>query len=419
MKRYKYSMRHNWITAFNTGQLVPIFYQPVVPNDIWHGRSMGFFRMEPLEVPAYMQYQVFAHFFYVKFRDLDPDFENLVSDPDSVVSSGAPYTSSLPAAFNIPIWKALGLPSNSTDPTSVNLFPVMAYNKVWNDMFRNEGESEVALTYNTNLHSVSHPSSDYYGSWSDEAQHGAEEVINTGGATETVRNIRLRMKEQKERERRSKFGKEYNDVLKTDYGVESRFQQDDRPIHLARGKTVMGISEVVATATSATENTGALRGHGISSMPINFRPRRLDEHGCIIGVCYARPRLQMKYGTKVNYKPIAHQLIYNPTQEEPIDIVENNEVLNSGGVAIYAYKNRYEHLRKPIDIIAGPMLDVAREPWTAHKPVSGFPVLSLLKKVDSPVQIFQDQTATRIEVGCYFAHNIKKHSLVKPAPIRV
>lgn len=419
LKRNKYNMQHQWITAFRTGQLVPTMLQQVTPNDIWHGNSTGIFRMEPLEAPAFMQYNIYSHLFFVPYTQIMDEFEDWITDPDYALTDTIDYTVAL--GTNHPILEAFGNTTNATSAVDINLLPVRAYNHVFNTYFRNEHEAEVSLDYLTDLHTVSHPNSGYFGSMTDESQLGSEETVSSVSSF-GVMALRTAQHEQAERERRSMYGDDYQSMLEADFGIKNNNSDLDRPIHVARGKTTMGISEVVATAEGTSSDIGQFKGHGISGMNMRVRPRRFNNYGLLIGVTYARPRFQIKYGIDRNLKTMFDNkdILYNPfLANDNLIAVPNSEIRNDASPnGIYAYQFRYEHLRSARDTIAGDMLETANEAWTAHKTVAGLPALSTLKKVESPVQIFQDQTASRTELRCYFNHNVSKHSLVNKRPTR-
>lgn len=419
LKRNHYQMNHNWITSFRTGQLVPTFLQQVTPNDIWHGNSTGIFRMEPLEAPAFMQYNIYSHLFFVPYSQIMEEFEDWIVDPDYSLTDTIDLT--LGIGVNHPILEAFGNPTNATASVDVNLLPVRAYNHIWNTYFRNEHETEVSLDYVTDLHGVSHPGTGYFGSMTDEAQMGSEETVSSV-SNFGVLALRGAMRQQSERERRSMYGEDYQSYLEADFGITNNNATLDRPTHVARSKTTMGISEVVATAEGTSSDIGQFKGHGISGMNMRVKPRKFNDYGLLVGVTYARPRFQIKYGIDRNLMKTYQNkdFLYNPMmRNDNLIVVNNAEIRNdSSPTGIYAYQFRYEHLRSPRDIIAGDMLDTANEAWTAHKTVAGLPTLETLKKVESPVQIFQDQTASRTELRCYFNHNVGKHSLVAQRPTR-
>ena len=134
VRRYKYRMHHHWITGARVGEVLPCFAQEVTPGDTWRGRQLGLFRVSPLDRPAFSVLNVSVHFFFVPWRIVWPEFEDVVTGVDTSTawpvlqrSSSTDYTNISPM---------LGHGQDATTNT-YNALYLRAYNKIWNEFYRN------------------------------------------------------------------------------------------------------------------------------------------------------------------------------------------------------------------------------------------------------------------------------------------
>jgi len=405
-------MHNQWLCAPRIGELKPCFIQEVTPGDTWKGKSTGIFRLAPMDYPAYMSLNVFVHFFFVPHRLVWDEFEDVITGSDTTTA----WPTITYSAGSYPQWQDFGVGLSTTLTPEMNALPVRAFNKVYNEHFRNHlieterGQDDIGVAR------VRFPSRDYFGGIATELQQGSEETVDSSGATIGVTSIREAMNRQRFRERRSQYGERYRDYLASDFGVRTPDSRLDRPEHCARAKTTIGISEVVATATSTTENTGEYRGHGIAGIRCNFPKRNFTEHGTLIGVMYARPRLQLNYRHDrlwtVNDKDDLYQPLLADDRQVNVGI---REIYSSAGTdTVFGYQAKDEWLRTGRDTIAGEMLNTDFLGWHAHVDLSSAPTVSYLQQVQDYDYLFQNQTSTRQDLTSFFDHKISKLSCIKP-----
>jgi hypothetical protein len=403
-------MQHHWLTNLNIGNLIPCFLQEVTPGDTWNGSSTAVFRLSPMDYPALTQLKVFVKFFYVPHRLVWDEFPEVFAGTDT--STAWPTITYSPAN----LWHYFGVGTNATSTPAMNALPVRAFNLVYNEFFRNANiESERATDEIGNLPRIRFPSSDYYGGITTEIQQGTEVTVDTSGATLGTTAIRDAMNEQRWLERRALYGEKYRDVLRTDYGVIASDKSLDRPEYCAGGSSVMGISEVVATATSTGEETGEIRGHGITGVRVNFKKRRFEEPGTLIGVAYARPRCQLLTGTDRIFLTNDKDDLYNPSMASDTQVtVSTAEIYNNAAsYTDFGYQFRDEWLRSPRDTIAGNLTSGANHGWVTNVELSSLPTVSYLQQVQEYESIFQDQTSGRLDIVGMFSHNIGKTSVIR------
>lgn len=419
MRKFNYRMHHQWLCAPRIGTLKPMFHQEVTPGDTWKGRTTAVFRLSPLDVPAYMSLKVHVAFFFVPHRLIwntalgdDANFEDVITG----VSTGTWPQHAYSALDIMP--HDFGHGSTGSHTRNYNALPLRAFNLIWNDFFRNpHTTSEVDITTYKGIHRVNFPQSDYFGSYLTEYQQGVEASATvTAGSPDTVpaTEIRDALRSQAWKERRSQFGERYRDLLRS-LGVRTPDARLDRPEVCARAATTIGVSEVVATATSTSENTGDYRGHGIAGLRVNFPARYFPEHGTLLGVMFARPRLQLRNRKDPFFNINTPEELYHPEYAgNKMVLVHADEVYQGSTDAGLGYQEQYEYLRKPRDTIAGSMLEVAQEPWTAHVDLSAVPTVAFLQQVQDYDHIYQDQTSTRADIHSFFDHRIGKRSIIVP-----
>jgi hypothetical protein len=411
MKRYKYNMHHQWITSSNIGLLQPFMIQEVTPGDTWGGNINGVFRLAPMDVPAYMTLKIFSHIFFVPHDQTFPEFPDVITGNDT--STAWPtigYT--LPTSYQ---WAKFGVGGMGTLTPNLNALPVRAFNHVINEYFLNRMLYTERSLDDTSLFRVQFPSSSYHGGIQDEIQQGTEETVDSSGATIGITEIKDAWHRQNLAERRAQYGDRYRDLLAS-YGVRTPDYRLDRPEHCARGRATLGISEVVATATSASENTGEYRGHGIAGVRFKMPKRMFTEHGTLIGVYYARPRLQLMNKTDKIWHVSDKEDLYHPELAGDTQVVvKSTEVYNNTATeSNFGYQAKDEWLRSPVDTIAGGMPDSQREMWHAHVDLSALPTLTYLQQVQDYDYLFQDQTANRNDLHAIFDNQLRKTSIIKP-----
>lgn len=417
IRRYPYRMHHTWLTGMQVGQLMPVFCQEVTPGDTWSGRSGFIFRLDPIDRPAFVALRLHVHFFFVPHRLTWTDFEDVITG----VSAAAWPTVAINSTSHdwTQTWsliKALGIGALSASTRSFNALPIRAYNLVWNEFFRDQKEqSEVALDQlSTNY--VNFPASDYFAGVRTEIQQGSEETVDVSGGTLSITAWRDALHRQRFRERRSQFGERYTDYLAA-MGVNAPDSRLDRPEHVARGACTLGVSEVLATATSASENTGAYRGHGLAMCRVRFPKRRFVENGTLIGVCFARGRHQIQGRTDRIFLTSGKDDLFQQELARDTQVgVDQREIVTDLSTSTVYYQRRDEWLRTPRDTIAGTMQDTDKHSWHGAKLYTSAPVANLLFRANLHLDdIFQDQTADATQIYTYADHRIGKRSIVPAA----
>jgi hypothetical protein len=417
MKRYKYQMHHQWMQDLDIGVLTPTFIQEVTPGDTWSGRSFSVFRMAPLDAPSFVTLRLYQKFFFVPHRITFPEFEEVITGLDTT-TSWPTITYAYGAGVTSDKWSKFGVGVMPTQTPDLNAMPVRAFNQVINDHFLNRTHYSERSLDSIDEYRVDFPHAGYYGGAMTEIQQGSEETVDTSGATLGVTAIRDAMNRQRMREKRSQYGERYRDLLMS-YGVRTPDSRLDRAEYCAGARTTMGISEVVATATSTGENTGEYRGHGIAAMTTRFRPRYFTEHGTLIGVAYARPRLQLQYRVDKQFLIGDKDDLYHPElASDTMVSIDQKEVWSETASSTWAYTPKDEWLRTGRDTIAGNYQKAVGEEFIAPVEISSAPTVAYLQQVQEYTTLFQDQASTAIKIHGFHDHKIGKRSIVRPRPKR-
>ncbi len=419
IRRYPYSMHHVWVTAGEMGKLYPCFVQEVTPGDTWQGRSMLLTRMAPIVRPAYVTLQINVHYFFVPHRLIWDEFEDVITG----VSASTPPT--LPAPDEAGqlldagrLYQYMGIgPADTGNTKNVYALPFYAYNLVWNEFFRDQAESTERLETDTTIAPVFHSTNSYIGGARSEIQQGTEQTVPVVANAVSVTDIRDAFHRQKFQERRSQFGERYHDYLAA-MGVRVPDSRLDRPEHVARGRGILGVSEVVATSETANQKTGDFTGHGIAGTNIRMPKRNFVEHGILLGLVSVKSRLQLReridrmWKTKGREDYFQQELSRDTMVE--IDLTEVTSSTTQPFPTIFGYTGRDEWLRTANDTCAGPMQEAAQREWNAFIAYTGDPSLHSVQLENHHPNLFQDQTADAIQFYWFFDHRIGKRSMVAP-----
>ena len=133
MKRSRHSLSHYRLATMDMGQLVPVSCLEVLPGDSFSHSSRVLLRVNPLVAPVMHPVQVRIHHWFVPNRLLWSDWDRFITGADDTLSIPTiGYTS---GTDPYPLIDAMGVPD--VDQT-LNALPIRAYNKIWNDRYRDQ-----------------------------------------------------------------------------------------------------------------------------------------------------------------------------------------------------------------------------------------------------------------------------------------
>lgn len=153
--RSKFDRSHQLLTTINEGDLVPIYFDEVLPGDTARVQLNGLIRMStpiyPIMDNAYMD----TYFFFVPCRLVWEHWENMFGENDknywadkTEYSTPTCEIGGVSGLSNGSIGDYFGLPTKVKNKIKVNALPARAYAMIYNEWFRDENiEAPLMLGY--------------------------------------------------------------------------------------------------------------------------------------------------------------------------------------------------------------------------------------------------------------------------------
>lgn len=145
MRRTKFDRSHVYKTTFNSGKLIPVFVDEVLPGDTTRMSVNYFARLATPIKPIMDNIYLDWFFFFVPNRLVWDHWQNFCfeqEDPDDDTDYVIPATmanSNKDNTYVGSLWDYFGLPINTTNTISgVNALPFRAVYLIWNEWFRDE-----------------------------------------------------------------------------------------------------------------------------------------------------------------------------------------------------------------------------------------------------------------------------------------
>lgn len=135
MKRSKHSLSNYKLATFDMGELVPVGMFEVLPGDSIRKSTSCLLRLSPLATPVMHPVSVRIHDWFIPYRLLWEDWEDFITGgPDGDFPTEIPHATFTPAAGSLGDY--MGLPPGVSG--SYNLFPIQAYNTIYNKRYRDQ-----------------------------------------------------------------------------------------------------------------------------------------------------------------------------------------------------------------------------------------------------------------------------------------
>ncbi len=147
-----FDLSHDRKFSATIGELTPILVQETVPGDKFNINSSQMLRFAPMVAPIMHKASVYTHFFFVPNRILWNNWEEFISGgEDGYANPTFPYLTALTGQEYLvkqgTLADYLGLPTGEygtnaqvTQDTKVNSLPFAAYNKIYNDYYRDQNQ---------------------------------------------------------------------------------------------------------------------------------------------------------------------------------------------------------------------------------------------------------------------------------------
>lgn len=153
--RSKFDRSHQLLTTINEGELVPIYFDEVLPGDTARVRLNGLIRMSTPIYPVMDNAYMDTYFFFVPCRLLWEHWENMFGENDTNYWADKTEYSTPTCTIGGKsglgkgsIGDYFGLPTKVTNEIKVNALPARAYAMIYNEWFRDENlEPPMMLGY--------------------------------------------------------------------------------------------------------------------------------------------------------------------------------------------------------------------------------------------------------------------------------
>ena len=378
----KYSLDHEVRSSFEMGQLIPFLCQEVVPGDKYRVQSSTLVRLQPMLSPLMHRLDYYQRYYYVPYRLLIPNYEQILTDPDSgnTVPGMDKYLQYSAKTFKDlflekPLLEYFGLATSKDNANPANALkdlnatPLLAYYLIYNhyymrsdlderyvDQLRPENFSSASLRkYIGNVMYVNE-GLDYFTSAHTSTQYGNMVQLDMdGNNTITVPEMRLAERLQSFRERLLRVGGKYANYIKEFFGVEPLDARVQIPKYLGGDSYVLNVSDVDQTAPSELGAVGESYGKSVSVNRTGQIQYDVYEHGLIIGLHFVRPRPSNiggcpKMFTRRTYfdffNPHFSALGYQEIEERELDVARSKD-------GAFGYVPRYDDYRYGNDIVSG------------------------------------------------------------------
>lgn len=150
LQRSKFDMSFRNTTTFNVGDLIPFYFEEVLPGDTFSVDTNILCRMQPMVVPPMDDIYLDFYYFFVPNRIVWDHWKEFMGEntksawyptseynvPHVQFNSHAPYSGSVADYFGVPI--------NKTG-FSCSQLPFRAYAMIWNEWFRDENLQDPVL----------------------------------------------------------------------------------------------------------------------------------------------------------------------------------------------------------------------------------------------------------------------------------
>lgn len=141
--RSAFDVSHGHKTTFNGAFLIPVYVDEVLPGDSFRLKMTAFCRLSTPIVPMMDNLEFESFFFFVPNRLLWDNWERFMGEqinPTDVTQFLTPYVDFVTADLgpgSLGDYMGLTL-NNSVNTLRVSALPFRAYNRIWNDWFRDE-----------------------------------------------------------------------------------------------------------------------------------------------------------------------------------------------------------------------------------------------------------------------------------------
>lgn len=405
-------------------KIAPIAVLEVLPGDSFRHQTTCLLRVTPLVAPVMHPVTVQIHHWFVPNRILWAGWEDFITDPDSAKTIPTIQLDLSSVARTLELAEMMGIGHNIIEATSgavqvINALPFRAYNKIINEFYLDQdidtpktettGDTDTDASYETE---DGRWEKDYFTTARTASQHGTEEGATITAGALPINEFRRAMATQKIREHRNRFGGRYRDYLAF-LGINPSDTRLDRPEYLGGGRQTISFSEVLATSASGS-GLGDLGGHGIAALSTRPYTRFFEEHGYVISLIVARPKLMYTQLIPKHYT----RSVWSDYWQKELEMMGDQTILNeeiyyqhATPTNTFGYIPRHDDYRRHQSSVAGDFRTTLDE-WHYARIFSADPALNTSFLECNPTDRVYVATSPD-ELMCQIRHRISARRILR------
>ena len=153
--RTRFNRDQTILTTFDSGKLIPFYVDEVLPGDTFNVDTSAIIRMTTPKYPVFDDAFIDFYYFYCPNRILWDNFKYFMGEVEAtpwmptktyrVPQMLIPGTEAKPMPQEKTILDYMGVPTKVKKNFKINMLPIRAYVKIWNEFFRDQNVDNEAV----------------------------------------------------------------------------------------------------------------------------------------------------------------------------------------------------------------------------------------------------------------------------------